>query len=132
MKLMLDTHTLLWTIGKTTELSAKVIKEIKDPKNEILVSAVSLWEIALKYSIGRLVISFNPEDIPEYCRRMSFELLPLNPEDVLGCLRLPQKKNHKDPFDRMLIYQCITGGYNLISRDSEIKVYKENGLKFFW
>jgi PIN domain nuclease of toxin-antitoxin system len=132
LKLLLDTHTVLWTIGKTSELSEKVINEIKNPNNEILVSAVSLWEIALKYSIGKLLVDFDLSDIPEYCKKMGFTLIPLNPTEALNSLQLPQKSSHKDPFDRMLIYQCITNNYTLVSRDSKIKAYKENGLKYIW
>ena len=132
MKLLLDTHALLWAIGKTDELSAKIIKEIKDAKNGVFVSAVSLWEIAVKFSIGKLSVDFQIEKIPEYCKIMGFELIPLNPVEALNGLKLPLKDNHKDPFDRMLIYQCIASGYVLVSRDARIKAYKENGLKYLW
>ena len=114
MKLLLDTHTLLWAIGKTKELSKKVIKEITDENNEVLVSAASLWEIALKHNIGKLVVDFDIKKIPEYCTKMGFELIP------------------KDPFDRMLIYQCITKKYTLVSKDQKIETYEEDGLKYFW
>ena len=132
MKLLLDTHTLLWAIGKTNEFSETVIREIKNPNNEILVSAVSLWEIALKYSIGKLTIDFEIKNIPKYCERMGFELISLEPAEALNSLTLPQKGHHKDPFDRMLIYQCIKNEYTLVSRDEKIKVYKEDGLKYLW
>jgi PIN domain nuclease of toxin-antitoxin system len=133
MRLLLDTHTVLWTIGKSSELSAKVMQEIKNVHNEILVSAVSLWEIALKYSIGKLTIElFDIKKIPEYCEEMGFELIPLDPADALNSLYLPQKNIHKDPFDRMLIYQCIKNEYTFVSRDTKIKIYKEDGLKYTW
>jgi PIN domain nuclease of toxin-antitoxin system len=133
MRLLLDTHTVLWSIGKSDELSAKVMQEIKNVHNEILVSAVSLWEIALKYSIGKLTIEpFDIKKIPEYCEEMGFELIPLDPADALNSLYLPQKNIHKDPFDRMLIYQCIKNEYTLVSRDTKIKIYKEDGLKYIW
>ena len=132
LKLLLDTHTLLWTIGKTKELSKIVIQEIKNPNNEILVSAVSLWEIALKHSLGKLVVNFDIENIPEYCKKMKFELITLEPIDALNSVRLPQKNNHKDPFDRMLIYQCIKNKYTLVSKDSRTELYKKEGLKYIW
>jgi PIN domain nuclease of toxin-antitoxin system len=133
MKLLLDTHTLLWAIGKSNELSEKVIQEIKNGDNDILISAVSLWEIALKYSIGKLTIdSFEIENIPKYCDEMGFELIPLEPVDALNSLHLPQKNIHKDPFDRMLIYQCIKNEYIFVSKDTKMKIYKENGLKYIW
>ena len=123
---------MLWAIGKTGELSETVINELKNPDNEVFVSAVSLWEIALKYSIGKLIVNFNIMDIPEYCERMGFELIPLEPAEALNSLSLMQKDNHKDPFDRMLIYQCITGKYILVSKDKKIESYKEAGLKYIW
>jgi PIN domain nuclease of toxin-antitoxin system len=133
MRLLLDTHTLLWSIGKTNELSEKAVQEIKNANNEILVSAVSLWEIALKYSIGKLIMeSFDIKNIPEYCDEMGFELIPLEPIDALNSLYLQQKNIHKDPFDRMLIYQCIKNGYIFVSKDTRIKIYKEDGLEFIW
>jgi PIN domain nuclease of toxin-antitoxin system len=133
MRLLLDTHVLLWSIGKTNELSEKVVQEIKNANNEILVSAVSLWEIALKYSIGKLTMdSFDIKNIPEYCEEMGFELIPLEPLDALRSLYLQQKNIHKDPFDRMLIYQCIKNRYIFVSKDTRIKIYKEDGLEFIW
>ena len=59
MKLLLDTHALLWSIGRSDELSEMIIQEIKNPNNEVLISAVSLWEIALKYSSGKLIVDFD-------------------------------------------------------------------------
>ena len=129
MNLLLDTHIVLWAIGKTSELSRKVINEIKNPDNTILVSAVSLWEIALKTSIGKLSVNFNIRKIPDYCIKMGFTLIPLNPIEALESLQLPQKNSHKDPFDRMLIYQCITNGYTLVSRDKKFEIYKKDGLQ---
>jgi PIN domain nuclease of toxin-antitoxin system len=133
MKLLLDTHTLLWSIGKSNELSEKAIQEIKNTHNEILVSAVSLWEIALKYNIGKLILdSLDIERIPEYCEEMGFEFIPLEPVDALNSFSLPQKNIHKDPFDRMLIYQCIKNGYIFVSKDTKIEIYKKDGLKCIW
>jgi PIN domain nuclease of toxin-antitoxin system len=63
---------------------------------------------------------------------MGFELIPLAPMDSLNSFQLPQKTNHKDPFDRMLICQCIRNGYTFASKDTKIEIYKENGLKYIW
>jgi PIN domain nuclease of toxin-antitoxin system len=132
MKLLLDTHTLLWSIGKTNELSEKVIQEIKNADNDIFVSAVSLWEIALKSNIGRLLVSFNINKIPEYCRKMRFTLIPLEPVDALNSVNLPQKDSHKDPFDRMLIFQCIKNEYVFVSKDTQMELYEDEGLLYLW
>ena len=131
-KLMLDTHALLWAIGKSDELSSRVLKEITDSRNEVCVSAISIWEIALKCSLGKLALSFDVKDIPKYCKQMEFSLISLEVSEALGVVELPQKENHKDPFDRMLIYQCIQRGYTLVSKDSKMKFYKDCGLNCMW
>jgi PIN domain nuclease of toxin-antitoxin system len=131
MKLLLDTCTLLWAIGKSSELSDTVIREIEDTRNEVLVSAVSLWEIALKYSLGKLIIgSLDIQEIPLYCKKIGFTLIPLDPIEALKSFALAQKENHKDPFDRMLVYQCIRNKYTFVSTDKKIALYKKDGLKY--
>jgi len=132
MKLLLDTHILLWAIGDTRELSEKVKQEIKNPENKVLISAISLWEIALKHSLDKLVVNIDIQKIPDYCEKMSFELIPLDPAEALKSVQLPVKANHKDPFDRMLIYQCITNGCTLVSKDKRMEQYKKDGLKLIW
>jgi len=132
VKYMLDTHTLLWAIGDTKKLKKTAIQTIKNPDNDIYVSAVSLWEISIKHNLGKLEVDFNIEKIPEYCSKMGFDLIPLDPIDALNSLKLPQKDNHKDPFDRMLIYQCLKNDYTLISIDSRLEMYKNNYLKYIW
>lgn len=131
-KFVLDTHALLWAIGKSDELSAEVVNYITDNENEVYVSAVSLWEIALKYSLGKLALDFDIGNIPKYCNQMGFYMIPLAPQEALDSLKLPLRENHKDPFDRMLIYQCISHQYTLISKDSKMKFYQEDGLNYIW
>jgi PIN domain nuclease of toxin-antitoxin system len=131
-KLMLDMHVLLWTIGNSDKLSPQVAEDLSNRENEVFVSAISLWEIVLKQSIEKLELNFAIEDIPKYCQQMDFYLIPLKPLEVLGFLKLPQKKNHKDPFDKMLICQCIANDYVLVSKDEKMAEYKNNGLKCIW
>jgi len=131
-KLVLDTHTLLWAIGDSDKLPKQVVQLIANKENRIFVSTISLWEIAIKLNIGKLNLNFSPDDILAYCQRMGVEFIPLEPLDALGFLKLPTKKEHKDPFDRMLIYQCIKGSYTLVSRDDKMKFYETDGLKCIW
>ena len=131
-KLMLDTHVLLWAIGNTDALPSKVFELISTRENHVFVSSISLWEIALKCSVGKLELNFAIEDIPKYCEQMFFELLPLKPLEALGFLKLPTKQSHKDPFDRMLIYQCIKSNYALVSKDDKMKIYVNDGLECIW
>ena len=131
-KLVLDTHILLWTIGNSSKLPTRVVQHITNKENRVFVSAISLWEIALKLSIGKLELGFPPNDILTYCGKMGVEFIPLEPLDALGFLKLPIKQEHKDPFDRMLIYQCISGNYTLISKDDKMRYYKDDGLECIW
>jgi PIN domain nuclease of toxin-antitoxin system len=133
MNLLVDTHTLLWSIGESSELSQRALIELKKGSNTVFVSAISFWEIALKYSIGKLIIeNIDIKQIPEYCKKMGFQLLPLDPLESLNSFELPFRGKHKDPFDRMLIYQCIKNKYILLSQDDKLKYYKEDGLKYMW
>ena len=67
-KLMLDTHVLLWVIGNSDELPPHITEQISSRKNAVFVSSISLWEIALKHSIGKLELNFEVVDIPKYCQ----------------------------------------------------------------
>jgi len=92
-KLLLDTHVLLWAIGNSAALSSRVTEYLSNDKNEVFISAISLWEIALKHSMGKLELNFAVEDIPKYCQQMGFRLIPLMPLDALGIFRLPLNFN---------------------------------------
>ena len=132
MNILLDTHTLLWAIGKSDELSENVIAAIENIENKIFISAVSLWEIALKSSIGKLKLSFPVSKIPDYCKEMEFILLPLEPINALNGKDLPFKNEHKDPFDRQLIYECIKYKWIFASKDKKMSLYKNDGLIVLW
>ncbi|GHT37470.1 twitching motility protein PilT [Bacteroidia bacterium] len=104
-KYLLDTHTLIWAIVDNTKLSKKVLDILKNNDNTLFVSVVSFWEIAIKYSKGKLDLeNFQLQSIPDYCRQMEFYQIPLEPLEALNSLLVPLKENHQDPFDRMLIY----------------------------
>ncbi|MDR3115332.1 MAG: type II toxin-antitoxin system VapC family toxin [Treponema sp.] len=133
MTFVLDTRTLLWSIGKSHALSAPALEVIKDGNNDILISAVSLWEVSVKVSLGTLVIgSLEIQDIPSYCKELGFTLIPLDPIDAVASATLPRKAAHHDPFERMLLYQCIRNNYTLVSPNKIISLYKEDGLKYIW
>jgi len=72
------------------------------------------------------------EKIPGYCRKMGFTLIPLEPLDALNSLRLSKKDSHKDPFDRMLIFQSIKNDYVFVSKDTQTELYEDEGLKYLW
>jgi len=128
-KYLLDSHTLIWAIADDDKLPRPILDLLQDKACPLFVSAISLWEIALKQSIKKLELNFTIGDIPLYCQQMGFSLMPLIPLEVLDFVKLPQKKNHKDPFDRMLVCQCIANGYTLVSKDARMAEYKVDGLE---
>ena len=132
-KYLLDTHTLIWAIVDKNKLSKLVLKILTDSDSMLFVSAVSFWEIAIKHGKGKLDLeNFQIRNIPDYCRRLRIEQIPLTPDDAINYSNLPFSENHKAPFDRMLIYQCISGSYTLLSKDDKMKLYAEDGLECIW
>ena len=129
MTYLLDTHYLLWAIADTKKLSKSIKDIISDPDNRIVISTISLWEISLKSAIGKLEISgFSPEDLPGICLQLGFDVEPLSAANSSTYHQLTANY-HKDPFDRMLIWQAIQNGYTFVSSDSNVKKYRTEGLK---
>ena len=130
---LLDTHTFIWAALESSKLSKNVHSIISNANNEIFVSTVSFWEISLKTSIKKF--SFENIDIknfPKYARDMDFSILDLQENETITFYELPQKEKHKDPFDRMLIWQAITKNMIMISKDESFDQYTKNGLKLVW
>jgi PIN domain nuclease of toxin-antitoxin system len=89
--------------------------------------------MAIKHGKGKLDLeNFQIQNIPDYCKKLMIKQIPLLPEDAINYSNFPFSENHKDPFDRMLIYQCIANDYVLISKDAKMSIYKNDGLKFIW
>lgn len=129
MMYLLDTHYMLWAITDTKKLATGVKNVITNPDNRIVVSAISFWEVSLKSSIGKLEITgFSPEDLPGACLAVGFEIENLTADDSSTYHQL-KATHHRDPFDRMLIWQAIRNNYTLISADSNVKKYTSEGLK---
>jgi PIN domain nuclease of toxin-antitoxin system len=129
MNYLLDTHYMLWALTDTKKLSKKIKDEITHPDNRIVISAVSFWEVSLKASIGKLeLVGFSPEDLPDACIQMGFDIAPLGPMESSSYHRL-RATYHKDPFDRMLIWLAICNDYILISADNHVKKYTSEGLR---
>ena len=120
---------MLWTIADSKKISKKVKEVITDPDNSIIVSAISFWEVSLKSSLGKLEITgFALEDLPKACLKMGFEIVALSAEDSSTYHKL-KAVHHKDPFDRMLIWQAIQNNYTMISVDGNVNKYVSEGLK---
>ena len=130
---LVDTHALLWSIGRSDELSERVRAIIEDGSNEINVSTISLWEISLKYSLGKLVLgSLTPDQIPTCCERLGFRILPLESQIASTYHLLTRIREHRDPFDRMLVHKCITAKLTLLSRDKRMEKYRHHSLRCIW
>ena len=116
-----------------SKLSKMAKQVIENKKNEILVSSVNLWEISLKASIGKLEFEdLEIESIPGYIEKMRIGIIELNAKEAIEFGRLPFHGNHKDPFDRILIWQAISRKMHLISKDERMKDYECDGLKHIW
>ena len=120
MRLLLDTHILLWWLADDSSLSAHARRLISDPDNTIFVSAVSLWEIWLKQSLGKLRL---PPDFEEKLAGESFESLPLTAAHAREVALLPW--HHRDPFDRMLVAQARAADLKLLTADEAAAGYGE-------
>ncbi len=133
MKLLLDTHALLWSIIEPEKLSAEARMVIADPGSQVVVSAVSFWEISIKTALGKLsLVGVTPEQLIDVAQQQGFELLPLDPRLAASFSRLPVDPQHRDPFDRMLVWQAISLGYTLVSRDRKIATSPLAGLRTLW
>lgn len=118
MRLILDTHILLWWWGDSADLSPRLRELIADPDHEVLVSAVSIVEIAIKRSIGRLVVD---DDFAAEVEREGFVELPLTAVHAGRVAELPLL--HRDPFDRMLVAQAQVEAVPLVTMDEAVRRY---------
>jgi PIN domain nuclease of toxin-antitoxin system len=122
MRILLDTCTFLWIVSDAPELSKLSRELFRESSNEVFLSAVSVWEISVKYALGKLNLPETPDKyIPLQRERHMVDSLALNENSVLHVSRLPQL--HKDPFDRMLICQAIDHGMVILTPDELITQY---------
>lgn len=123
MRLLIDTHALLWALLEPGQLSAEAAEAIADGKNQVLVSAASAFEIALKQTIGKLRLPALAKDwLPDRVGRLGETAwLPVSERHALIAGSLPLL--HKDPFDRLLIAQALEEGLTLVSRDRQLAQY---------
>jgi len=132
MNYLLDTHTFLWAIFESQKLSKKAKEVILNPGNSIYVSLITFWEISLKYSLGKLELeNITPLELPVISKETGFETLELSEKEVSSFHNLPVR-SHKDPFDRLIIWQAIHNDFVLISKDSRFSDYRESGLRVIW
>ncbi|RWC29761.1 type II toxin-antitoxin system VapC family toxin [Mesorhizobium sp.] len=121
MKLLLDTHLLLWAAGEPDRLPLAALAEIENPENELLFSPASLWEIAIKRGLGRDDFQADPRLLRRGLFDNGYHDLPITSEHALAIDGLPTI--HKDPFDRILVAQAIVEGITLLTMDDLVARY---------
>lgn len=128
MNLLLDTHTFLWFIAGSENLSPKARKLIEDDANRVFLSAASLWEIAIKVSLGKLALSEPFETlIPAQLEMNSIEMLGISVSHTSQVASLPF--HHRDPFDRLLVAQALTEEIPIVSADEALDTH---GVARLW
>lgn len=118
MRLLLDSHALLWAIGDPDRLSEGARRAIEDGRNAVLVSAASVWEIAIKRALGKLTA---PADLAAVMTATGFDSLSISLEHATLAGSLP--RHHRDPFDRMLIAQAQLESLTIVTRDARFEPY---------
>lgn len=116
MRLLLDTHAIIWHIEQNPALGTTASTAIKDVNNHIHVSTVSLWELSIKVSLGKLKLPDTIKNIAKELRESGVTFIPVSEEHAMATESLPW--HHRDPFDRMLIAQAQIEKLTLVSRDS--------------
>lgn len=121
MKLLLDTHLLLWAAGQPEKLPATALAAIENTDNDLLFSAASLWEVAIKRGLGRADFTVDPRVLRRGLIDNGYHELPVTSEHAVAVDGLPPI--HKDPFDRILIAQSIVEGVTLLTVDELVARY---------
>ena len=123
MRLLLDTHVLLWALAAPTRLDADIRALLEDPQNDVLFSAASIWEIAIKIRLGRADVTVRPDVVAESARLTGFTELPVCAAAAARVADLPLY--HRDPFDRLLVAQALTEPAWLYTADPLLPPYSE-------
>ncbi len=126
MKLLLDTHILLWALEESDNLPDKA-RQLVFSADEVYASTVNIWEIIIKLSIGKLEIKINVHDLIQVIKQSGFEILHVKPDHVIKLVDL--EEHHRDPFDRMLIAQSHVEPLHLVTCDSIVAKYNGNIIR---
>jgi PIN domain nuclease of toxin-antitoxin system len=124
LKLLLDTHAALWFLSDDQRLSENATRHLLDDTNRVLLSAAVVWEVAIKRSLGKLVV---PAEYRSVLLAAGVQPLPINLEHAAAVEALPW--HHRDPFDRMLLAQAAVEGAALVSHDQALAPY---GVTLVW
>ncbi len=121
MKLLADTHLLLWAADHPHRLSKVAVALLTDPDNELFFSPLNIWEVAIKGALGRKDFHFDPSTLRRDLLNNGYKELPLISDHAIAVQNLPQL--HKDPIDRLLIAQATVEGITLLTADRQVARY---------
>lgn len=127
MDVIVDTHAAIWFITDNKRLPGFAKRTIEDSNNHCYISIATLWEMGIKYSLGKLKLKAELKRIFELFFESGFLLLPVTPDHILTNTSL--SFHHRDPFDRLIIAQAKREGYSLMSKDAEFDKYD---VKLIW
>jgi PIN domain nuclease of toxin-antitoxin system len=127
MNLLLDTHAFLWFIGGDKQLPEKSVELIKIPENNCYLSIASLWEIAIKFSLGKIELKNGFEELYKFIQHSEIEILHLSFDHLKQLTKLDF--HHRDPFDRIIISQGISEKFIIITKDENFRKY---GIQTSW
>ena len=127
MTYLLDSHTFFWAARAPEKLSRKARRICEQSRAPLLISVASIWELAIKSSLGQLSIQNFDTALPEWMRLLNVRVLPLEAAHAYAVYALPML--HRDPFDRMLIAQAVAEDLTLVTHDEQIHRY---AVKWIW
>ncbi|ASM78605.1 twitching motility protein PilT [Vitreoscilla filiformis] len=127
MNLLLDTHVALWAITDSPRLPPQARALIAAPRTTVWVSVASLWEIAIKHSLGRGDMPVSGQEALQYFQASGYRLLAIEAEHAVAVAGLPP--HHQDPFDRLLVAQALTEPMRLMTHDAHVAAYSDTILK---
>jgi PIN domain nuclease of toxin-antitoxin system len=129
MNYILDTHILLWTRLDPSRLSKSQRSILESSADLKFISTITIWELSLKFSLGKLDLGgHTPEEFMSSAYKLGLQVLPPTLDQFASFHRLPKNVAHKDPFDRMLIWQAIQSDMCLVSSDTKLAAYEVYGL----
>lgn len=128
MNILLDTHIAIWAISNHPNLSEKARKLISDPDNTIYFSSVSVWEVLLKHDSPKNNLTLTPDQFVGYCEESGYYQLHMSARHVMAASSLDLSKvdrEHRDPFNRILLSQAKSENYSFLTHDPRIPLYNE-------
>ena len=129
MNLLLDTYVALWAITDNPKLSQRARDLITSPKTNVWVSAANIWEIAIKYSLGRGDMPVSSQDAMRYFQESGYHFLAIDAEHAIAVAVEELPAHHQDPFDRMLMAQALVEPMRLMTHDSLVALYSDTIIK---